>query len=137
MVDSRRRSRAALTTLVLLISLTATSCQMLRKLGGSGDIDEANKLNQSAGEDIREIERIVQENKDRETEVTRALNADDYNTAKKIMNDSVKAIDQGLEKGQSAADKFDKASKLDVDATIKEYLSLRAQSVNKAIEAFK
>lgn len=137
MLDSRRRSRAVLTALVLLISLTTVSCQLLRKLGGGGDIDEANKLNQSAGEDIREIERIVQENKDREAEVTRALNAKDYNAAKKIMDDSIKAIDQGLEKGQSAADKFDKASKLDVDATIKEYLSLRAQSVNKAIEAFK
>ena len=52
------------------------------------------------------------------------------------MDDSVRAIDQGLARGQSAADKFDKASKLDVDATIKEYLSLRAQSVTRAIEAF-
>ena len=42
-----------------------------------------------------------------------------------------------MEKAQSAAGKFDKASRLDVDATIKEYLSFRAQSVNKAIEAFK
>ncbi len=137
MLDSRGRSRAVLTALVLLVSLMVVSCQALRKLGGGGDIDEANGLNQSAGEDIREIERIVQANKNRETEVTRALNANDYATAKRIMDDSVKAIDQGLEKGQSAADKFDKASKLDVDATIKEYLSLRAQSVNKAIEAFK
>ena len=137
MVDSRGRSRAVLTALVLLASLTLSSCQALRRLGGGGDIDEANKLNQSAGEDIREIEKIVQENKDREAEGTRALNADDLNAAKRIMDDSVKAIDSGLEKGQSAADKFDRASKLDVDATIKEYLSLRAQSVNKAIEAFK
>lgn len=137
MLDSRERSRAILTALVLLISLTVVSCQALRKLGGGGDIDEANQLNQSAGEDIRQIERIVQENKNRESEVTRALNANDYTTAKRIMDDSVKAIDRGLERGQSAADKFDKASKLDVDATIKEYLSLRAQSVNKAIEAFK
>lgn len=136
MLDSRGRSRAVLTALVLLVSLLATSCQALRKLGG-GDIDEANGLNQSAGQDIREIERIVQENKHRESEVTRALNANDYTAAKRIMDDSVKAIDRGLEKGQSAADKFDKASKLDVDGTIKEYLSLRAQSVNKAIEAFK
>jgi predicted small secreted protein/Mg2+ and Co2+ transporter CorA len=137
MLDSRERSRALLIALVLLVSLTLPSCQALRKLGGGGDIDEANQLNQSAGEDIREIERIVQENKNREAELTRALNANDYAAAKRIMDDSVKAIDKGLEKGQSAAERFDKASKLDVDATIKEYLSLRAQSVNKAIEAFK
>jgi Mg2+ and Co2+ transporter CorA len=136
MPESRGRARAALSILALLISLTASSCQLLKKLGGSGQLDEANQLNQSAGEDIREIERIVQENKSKETEVTRALNANDYATAKRLMDESVKAIDQGLEKGKSAADKFDKASKLDVDSTIKEYLALRAQSVNKAIEAF-
>lgn len=137
MLDSRERRGAILIALVLLVSLMALSCQALRKLGGGGDIDEANQLNQSAGEDIREIERIVQENKNRESEVTRALNSGKMEAAKKIMDDSIKAIDRGLEKGQSAADKFDKASKLDIDATIKEYLSLRTQSVNKAIEAFK
>ena len=137
MPESKGRGRAILSILVLLVSLTASSCQLLKKLGGGGELDEANRLNQSAGEDIREIEKIVQENKSKETEVTRALNANDYAAAKRLMDESVKAIDQGLEKGKSAADKFDKASKLDVDSTIKEYLALRAQSVSKAIEAFR
>ena len=135
MLDARGRSGANLTAflLLLLLSLTAVSC----RLGGGGDIDEANQLNRSAGEDIREIEKIVQENKDKESAVSRALNTGDVDAARRIMDDSVKAIDRGLEKGQSAAAKFDKAAKLDVDPTIKEYLSLRAQSVNRAIEAFK
>ena len=110
---------------------------MLKRLGGSSDTDEANQLNQSAGEDIKEIERLVQENKNKESEVTGALNAKNYDAARRLMDDSIKVIDQGLERGQSAAAKFDKASKLDIDQKIKEYLSLRAQSVNKAIEAFK
>jgi cell division protein FtsB len=137
MLNSRGRSRVGLTVLLLVISLTVASCQALKRLGGGGDIDEANQLNQSAGQDIREIERIVKENKDKESEVSRALNAGDTDAAKRIMDDSIKAIDQGLEKGQSAADKLNKASGLDLDQTIKDYLSLRAQSVNKAIEAFK
>jgi biopolymer transport protein ExbB/TolQ len=126
-----------LASFLLLASLTFASCQMLRKLGGGGSMDEANQLNQSAGEDIKEIEKLVQENKDKESEVTRALNANNYDAAKQGMDDSVKAIDRGLERGQSAADKLDRASKLDIDPKIKEYLSLRAQSVNKAIEAFR
>jgi cell division protein FtsB len=137
MLNSKGRSRVGLTVLLLVISLTVASCQALKRLGGGGDIDEANQLNQSAGQDIREIERIVKENKDKESEVSRALDASDTDTAKRIMDDSIKAIDQGLEKGQSAADKLNKASGLDLDQTIKDYLSLRAQSVNKAIEAFK
>jgi uncharacterized protein Yka (UPF0111/DUF47 family) len=131
-------SGAKLTTILLLASLTFASCQMLRKLGGGGSsMDEANQLNQSAGDDIKEIEKLVEENKDRESEITRALNTKNYDAAKGAINDSVKAIDRGLENGQSAADKLDRASKLDVDPKIKEYLSLRAQSVNKAIEAFR
>jgi hypothetical protein len=137
MLDSRGRSGAGLVVFLLLVSLTVASCQALKKLTGGGDIDEANQLNRSAGEDIREIERIVKENKDKESAVSRALNAGDTDAAKRIMDDSVKAIDRGLEKGQSAADKLNKASTLDLDQTIKEYLSLRAQSVNKAIEAFR
>jgi hypothetical protein len=100
-------------------------------------MDEANQLNQSAGEDIKEIERIVRENKSKESEITGALNANNYDEAKRLMDESIKVIDQGLEKAKSAADKLNRSSKLDIDPKIKEYLSLRAQSVNKAIEAFK
>jgi hypothetical protein len=124
--------------LLLLVSLTLMSCRALKRIsGGGGDLDEANQLNRSAGEDIREIEKIVQENKTKESEVSRALNAGDWEAARRIMDESVKAIDRGLERGESAADKFGRAAKLDVDPTIKEYLSLRAQAVSRAIEAFK
>jgi Mg2+ and Co2+ transporter CorA len=134
--EPERRNAARLVTLLLLASLISASCQMLKKLGGGGSMDEANQLNQSAGDDIKEIERIVRENKDKENEITRALNANNPDTARRLMDDAVKAIDLGLEKGASAAEKFERASKLDIDPKIKEYLSLRAQSVNKAIEAF-
>lgn len=122
-----------LTAFLLLASLTAASCQ----LGGGGALDEANQLNRSAGEDIREIEKIVRENKNKESEVSRALNAGNLDAAKRMMDDSIKAIDSGLEKAESAAAKFAQAAGLDVDPTIKEYLALRAQSVSRAIEAFK
>jgi hypothetical protein len=39
-------------------------------------------VEESAGEDIREIERIVQENKSRETQVGRALDAADTEKTK-------------------------------------------------------
>lgn len=133
MLEVRRRRGAILTAFLLLVLLTAVSC----RLGGGGNIDEANQLNRSAGEDISEIEKIVQENKDKESAVSRALNSGDVDAAKRLMDDSIKAIDRGLEKGESAAAKLDKAAGLDVDPTIKEYLSLRAQSVKRASEAFK
>jgi len=133
MLDSRGQSIAGPALLLLLFSLMMSSCN----LGGNSGLDEANQLDQSAGEDIREIERLVRENKNKEVEVTRARNAGDYDTARLLMDDSVKAIDSGLEKAQSAAGKLDKASRLDVNSTIKEYLSLRTDSANRAIEALR
>jgi hypothetical protein len=130
-LDLKRRLRGVLLALIFVASLASASC----KVGGSS-LDEANKLNQSAGEDINEIDKLIQENKNREGEITRALNAEQMEAARKMLDETITAIDRGLERGKSAADKLDKASKLDIDPAIKEYLSLRAQSVSKAVEAF-
>ena len=130
MPDLRRRSWTTIIALLLFASLTLVSC-------GNSSMDEANRLNQSVSEDKKEIERLAQENRVKESQITAALNAKNYDAARRLLDDTVKAVDQALQKGQSAADKLDKASKLNLDQTIKQYLSFRAQSVNKAIEAFK
>jgi len=130
MPDSRGRSLAAL--FVSLSLLLAASCKF-----GDGALDEANSLNQSAGQDIGEIEKIVRENKDKETLITRALNAGDAPQTRRLIDEAVQAIDRGMERGASAADKLARAAALDIDPAIKEYLRLRAESVNKALEAFR
>lgn len=128
-----QRRAAALCALFVSISLLlAASCKF-----GDGALDEANRLNQSASQDIGEIEKLVGENKDKEALITRALNAGDAPRARQLIDESVEAIDRGMEKGASAADKLTRAAALDLDAIIKEYLRLRAQSVNKALEAFR
>jgi hypothetical protein len=132
MADSRGRSGVALAASISLLLVLAASCRF-----GNGALDEANSLNRSAGEDIREIEKLVRENKDKEAEVTRALNASDLERARALIDESVQVIDRGLERGASAADKLARAASLDIDQPIKEYLSLRAQSVSKAVEAFR
>ena len=130
MPDTRGRSRAAL--FVSLSLLLAASCRF-----GGAALDEANRLNQSAGQDIAEIEKLVAENKDKEPLITRAVNAGDAEKARRLIDESVQAIDRGMERGASAADKLARAAALDIDSPIKEYLSLRAQSVDKALEAFR
>jgi hypothetical protein len=133
--DTRGRSRAAaLRALVVSVSLllAATSCGL-----GDPALDEANALNRSAGQDIAEIEKLVRENKDKEALVSRALGAGDAARARRLIDESVQAIERGMEKGASAADKLTRAAALDIDPAIKEYISLRAQSVNKALEAFR
>lgn len=124
-------SGAALIALFVLLSLSLGACS------GNSGLDEAIKLDQSASEDRKAIDKIVQDNKDKEREISAAIYGNKIPQAIALLDESVKTIDLGLQKGESAALKFDKASKLDIDSTIKEYLALRAQSVSKAIEAFK
>jgi len=117
--------------LFVLLSLSLGACS------GNSAFDEANKLNQSGSDDIKAIDKLVQDNKNKEREVSTAIYAKNIPQAVALLDESVKTIDLGLQKAESAAGKFEKASKLDIDSTLKEYLSLRAQSVAKAIEAFK
>jgi len=132
MPDSKRRGVVVLLAPLLLASLSLASCG----LGGNSVVDEANRLNQSAGEDIKGIERLVNENKQLESEITRAINAGKFDEARQALDKAVNALDSGLGLGLLAQDKLNAAAKLDVDAEIKQYLSLRAQSVSKALEAF-
>jgi hypothetical protein len=134
MFDRQRRGTVALVT--ILLAALALSCGALKKLTGGGGLDEANKLVQSANEDLKEISKIAQSNKDQESRINRLLNANDLQGAKQAMDDTIKAIDSGLEKGRSAADKFDKASKLDIDQVYRDYLTKKSQSVRKTGEAF-
>jgi hypothetical protein len=134
MLDRKGRSAAALC--VLLLTSMVLSCSMIKKMGGNSGIDEANKLVQSANEDLKEINRIAQSNKDKESRINRLLNASDFTGAKQAMDETIKAIDDGLERGRSAADKFEKASKLEIDQVYRDYLTLKSQSVRKTAEAF-
>jgi hypothetical protein len=103
---------------------------------GGGGLADANKLIDSANQDLTEVEKIADQNRDKESQISKQLNNDDIDGAKKTIDDAVKAIDSGVEKGKSAAEKFDKASKLDLDPKVKEYLGLKAQSVRKSVDAF-
>jgi cell division protein FtsB len=110
-------------------------CSQLKNLGGGG-LADANKLIDSANKDLAEVEKIADENRDKESEISKKLNSNDIDAAKASINESIKAIDTGLEHGKSAADKFEKASKLNLDPKVKEYLALKAKSVEKSVEAF-
>jgi hypothetical protein len=134
MHDRSGRTGAALA--VLLLASMVIACSALKRMSGNSGIDEANKLVQSANEDLKEITKIAQANKDKESRINKQLNASDFDGAKQTMDEAIKAIDDGLGRGRSAADKFEQASKLEVDQVYKEYLTLKSQSVRKTAEAF-
>ena len=134
MFVKKERANAAL-ALLLLASLTI-ACSALKNLGGD-ETAEANKLVQSGNEDMKAASKIADDNIDQKVrDYATAAKNNDKAGAKKVLEDSIKAIDDGTAKGKSAADKFDQASKKKITDAYKQYLQYKSQSVNKQVEAF-
>jgi hypothetical protein len=133
MIDKRARFNAALA--LLLLAAVTIACSSLKGLGKNATA-EANKLVNEAKDDLEEIDRIDEEASQKQSDLNKAMNDKNVDEAKRLLGELVKDIDKGLEKGKSAADKVEQASKLDVDATYKEYLSIKAQAFRKEIEAW-
>lgn len=135
MFDTNGRRGAALS--ILLLASLFIACSALKNMGGGNQMAEANKLVGSAKEDLDAVDRISEENEEKTSELTKAENAGNVEEVKKILNDLITAIDDGLKHGESAADKTEQASKLKIDDKYKEYLSYKAQAFRKQIDAFK
>ena len=133
MIDERGRVNAALA--LLLLAAVAIACSSLKNLG-KDPTAEANKLVNQAKDDLEEIDKIDDEASKKQSDLNKAMNDKNVDEVKRILGDLVKDIDSGLEKGKDAADKVEQASKLDVDANYKEYLSVKAQAFRKEIEAW-
>lgn len=133
MIDKRGRVNAALA--LLLLAAVSLACASLKNLG-KNPTEEANKLVNQAKDDLEEIDRIDEDASKKQSDLNKAMNDKNVDETKRILGELVNDIDKGLEKGKSAADKVEQASKLDVDSTYKEYLSVKAQAFRKEIEAW-
>ena len=134
MLDKKGRVDAALA--LLLLASFALGCNALKNLGQSSS-QEANKLVQSAADDLEEIDKIDQEASDKQDELNQAQKDKNVDKVKQIIGELIDDIDKGLDRGKSAVDKIDRASKLTTNDKRKEFLTLKAQAFNKDIDAFK
>jgi tetratricopeptide (TPR) repeat protein len=134
MLDKKGRVNAALA--LLLLASFALGCSALTNLGKSSS-DEANKLVQSAADDLEEIDKIDQEASDKQDQLNDAQKDKNVDEVKRIIGELIGDIDRGLERGNSAVDKIDRASKLTTNDKRKEFLTLKAQAFSKDIDAFK
>jgi hypothetical protein len=134
MRDKNGRSGAAIALAVL--AFFALACGALKNLGSNSQA-EANKLVSDANNELKEVDKIADDNEAKMDDLDKADKDGDAKKVKSLLEDLMKAIDDGLKHGQTAADKLDQASKMKVDDKYKEYLSLKSQSLRKQIEAFK
>jgi chromosome segregation ATPase len=113
---------------LLLLSLLAASC--------SGDKGKANKLIDEGNAAVKEALNIDSDSEAKLTELNNALddfpqNRDQLKPTAQAMLDN---LDKSIAKLREAASKYDEGSKLNLEATLKEYLSLRSQAYSKGAE---
>jgi hypothetical protein len=132
----KRKARADAALALVVAASFALGCSALKNLG-KNSFDDANKLVQSAKDDLNEIDKINEEADEKQDDLNRAEKDKNVDEVKRILGDLIGDIDKGLERGESAADKIERASKATDDAKYKEYLSLKAQAFRKEIDAFK
>jgi hypothetical protein len=136
-MKSKQNGRASEALALSLLVLFVLGCGGLKNIGGNAT-EEANKLIQSANQDLRDAQKISDDNIQEKTrDFTRAVQNNNADEAQRVLDDAIKQIDEGLAKGESAADKFERASKLDLNDKQKEYLALQSQAVRKRVDAFR
>ena len=126
---------------VLLIFLAAISCggdvEVLPDVAGD-DTDEAIKLVADANKNyLRQIKKLYKENEGKVEDIKIAMQKQDVLKVRKIAQEAVVAIDEGIELGNSAIEKIEEAQELDINDNFREYLSLKEESLRKLVEGFR
>ena len=102
----------------------------------SDDTTNAAELVSDANEDLNKIKIMYKRNETQLEELKTAMSDKDTEKVKKITEDLVYIINDGVNLGQSALEKIEKAEAMNVNADFKEYLDLKAQSLQKQLDAF-
>ena len=120
--------------LVLVLSCSREGGSTLPGL--TDDTDKAVKLVESANEDLKEIKKIYKANESGVEDLKLAMKDQKIDEVKKIANNGVYAINDGMALGAKAVEKIDTAQRLNIDKEFKKYLGLKATSLRKFMDAF-
>jgi len=102
----------------------------------SDDTSDAAALVSQANEDLNKIKVMYKKNEVQREELIAAMSEKDTEKVKKITDDLVYIINDGIALGEGAVEKISKAQQMNIDADFKEYLSLKEESLRKQLEAF-
>lgn len=125
-----------LLVLSLILTFACNNGESTSVLNFTNDIDEAVKLIDSANEDLQGIKKLYKANENRVEDLKIAMKEKNVEQAKKIADDAVYAINDGMALGIKAVEKIEKAKNLDINNDFKDYLELKETSLRKLMEAF-
>lgn len=131
---------------VCLVSITALTSACWQKnsqsqtgaldVFSSDETDEAVKIIEEANADLKKIKAIYRENEGKIEEIQTAMAGRQNDQVKKIADELVFQINDGITLGESAIEKIEKAEKLNINETFRQYLELKKESLRTQVEAF-
>ena len=105
-------------------------------LNFSDETTAAAELVADANQDLNKIKILYKKNEDQLEELKTAMGEKNIEKVKIITGNLVGLINDGTILGEAALDKIEKAEAMDTNADFKEYLNLKAQSLQKQLDAF-
>ena len=102
----------------------------------SDDTTAAARLVGDANEDLNKIKVMYKKNESQLDDLKDAMSSKDIEKVKTIAANLNGIINDGTNLGQDALDKIEKAEAMDISPDFKDYLSLKAQSLQKQLDAF-
>ena len=105
-------------------------------LNFSDDTTDAAQLVSQANEDLNKIKVMYKKNEIQREELLAAISAKDAEKVKKITDDLVYLINDGMALGEGAIEKISQAQQKNINADFKDYLSLKEESLQKQLTAF-
>jgi predicted RND superfamily exporter protein len=118
-------------------SETTTDSDSTSLFGPADQTKEAYDLVDEANTELKKIRVMYKENEEVKKELLEAMNNREIEKVKKIADGLVIEINDGMNIGESAISKIEKAQELNINETFKDYLRLKEQSLRKQLEAFK
>jgi len=105
-------------------------------LNFSDDTTAAAQTVADANEDLNKIKVLYKKNEDKRDELIAAMKGSDTENVRKIADDLVYIINDGMALGESAIGKIEKAREMNINSDFNEYLRLKVESLRKQMDAF-
>ncbi len=105
-------------------------------LNFSDDTTAAAQFVVEANEDLNKIKIIYGDNAAKREELKEAMKNNDSEKVRKISDDLVYLINDGMRLGKNALEKITQARDMNINSDFKEYLRLKEESLQKQMDAF-
>lgn len=105
-------------------------------LNFSDETTNAAQLVADANEDLNKIKVLYKKNEDKRDELIAAMKGSDTENVRKIADELVYIINDGMALGESAIGKIEKAQEMNINSDFNEYLRLKVESLRKQMDAF-